>query len=114
MHIRHFVIAVALAALAAGSAYAAGNTLKVVNKSTKTIYHLYLSDASSDEWGDDQFGDNEDDTVAPGGSFTLTDIEPGKYDVKLVTKSGAECEVDDVEFDADYVWTVTNGMLKSC
>lgn len=50
----------------------------------------------------------------PGESFTLTDIEQGRYDIKLVTKSGAECEVDDVAFDSSYEWTITNGMLNDC
>ena len=98
----------------AATAMAAGNKLEIVNNSSKTIYHLYLSDADSDEWGDDQMGDNEDDVIEAGGSFTLTDIESGTYDVKLVTKSGAECEVDNVKFDSDYQWNVTNGMLKNC
>lgn len=109
-----------VAALAAGvfafatTALADGNTLKIVNSSGKTIYHLYMSDSSDNHWGPDQLGNSESDTIEPGGTFTLTDIDSGSYDIKLATKGGTECEVDDVEFDADYRWTVTNDMLSDC
>lgn len=114
MSMKRAALAAAVLAFIGGTALAEGVSLAVVNNSSKTIYHLYLSPANDNNWGPDQMGDTQDDTVAPGDSFTLTDIDPGKYDVKLATKSGTECEVDDVEFDADYKWSVTNAMLNNC
>jgi hypothetical protein len=94
------------------SAYA--GSLEVKNHSNKTIYNLYLSSSADKNWGPDQMGDNADDTIAPGGSFTLTDIEDGDYDVKLVTKKGTECEIDNVKFSSDMEWDVDNDMLSGC
>ncbi|MBV9992807.1 MAG: hypothetical protein JOZ72_16125 [Alphaproteobacteria bacterium] len=104
----------ALALWLAGTAFASAESLQVANDSSRTIMHLFLSDADDNDWGPDQLGDGADDTVMPGESFTLTNIEQGRYDIKLVTKSGAECEVNDVVFDSSYEWTITNGMLKDC
>ena len=35
--------------------------LDVVNKSTTSLHHLYLSAPGADRWGDDQLGDGEDE-----------------------------------------------------
>lgn len=112
--IKGAALAAAACLLAGTVAMADGNQLEIVNNSNKTIYHLYMSDSTDNNWGPDQLGNTQDDTIEPGGKFTLTDIDSGKYDIKLVTKSGAECEIDDVEFDSDYRWNVTDAMLHDC
>src|ERR1700692_3886372 len=80
MSMKRAALAAAVLAFIGGTALAEGVSLAVVNNSSKNIYHLYLSPANDNNWGPDQMGDTQDDTVAPGDSFTLTDIDPGKYD----------------------------------
>lgn len=89
-------------------------TLKVVNKSKTAIHHLYLNDSSENDWGPDQLGDKTSDTIEPGDSFTLTNIDAGDYDVKLVTDDDTECEIDEVDFKSSKTWTITEHMLNKC
>lgn len=86
----------------------------VENNSKTTIHHLYLSATDETKWGDDQLGDDNDDTIEPGDSYTVEDIEPGRYDIKLVTADGTQCIVKNVRFGTDKVWTITEAMLDSC
>lgn len=103
--------AVLLAGLASSASAA---ELKVINKSKTSIHHLYVSPASQKSWGADQLGSGDNDTVEPGHKFSLHGIEPGSYDVKLVTEDKTECEVDGVEFDESKEWVVTESMLEKC
>jgi hypothetical protein len=95
--------------LSTASSYALELTVK--NHSKATIEHVYFSPASQKNWGPDQLGD---DTIEPEHFVKWHGIEAGKYDVKLVTHGGKECEVDDAEFDSDMEWDVTTAMIKGC
>ena len=88
--------------------------LDIANKSKTTIHHIYLSAVGEKNWGDDQLGDEDDDTIDPGGSYTVSDIEAGKYDLKLVASDGTACVVSNVRFGTDKVWTITEAMLDNC
>lgn len=88
--------------------------LEIANKSKTIIHHIFLSEVDAKNWGDDQLGDEDDDTIDPGGSYTVTDIEAGKYDLKLVASDGTSCIVKSVRFGVDKVWTITEAMLDSC
>jgi hypothetical protein len=109
---KRIAICVMLSLGVMSSAYALH--LEVVNKSKGSIHHLYLSAANQKNWGPDQLGSGSDDTVEPGAKFTLHGIEAGTYDVKLATEDGTECEIDDVEFDENKEWIVTEHMLDKC
>ena len=112
---RKLVIAFAAsAALLATCPGARALDLELENRSKTSIQHLYLSAVGEKKWGDDQLGDGSDDTVDPGDSYTLSEIEPGRYDLKLVAGDGTECVIPNVRFGDDKVWTVTEKMLDSC
>jgi hypothetical protein len=58
----------------------AGNVnLAVLNQTSTDICYLYVTKAESETWGPDQLGDT--DTVAPGSSFTVTNIPAGSFDI---------------------------------
>ena len=101
-------------ALAASSIGARALDLEVSNESKTTIHHIYMSAVGEQKWGDDQLGDGDEDTIDPGDTYTLSDIEPGKYDLKLVASDGTVCVIGNVRFGTDKVWTVTEAMLDSC
>lgn len=54
--------------------------IEVVNRAPEDICYVYISESNSDEWGDDQLGDN--DTITTGGSMTFG-FPKGEYDVRL-------------------------------
>ena len=58
-----------------------------------------------------QLGINETDTIVPGSSFTLTDITPNLYDLKLVDADGDECSVGGVKRKTCESVTLTNKLL---
>jgi hypothetical protein len=89
-------------------------TLEIRNKSKSAVHHLYVSDSGAKQWGPDQLGSGQEDTVEPGGKFTLRGIKAGSYDVKVVTEDGTECEVDDADFDESKEWVITEKMLDKC
>jgi hypothetical protein len=110
------ILAVALCALAAvpllSSAQSRRASIRINNKSKWDIHHLYLSPTSSNKWGPDQLGD---DVLESGGSFTLTDIPCGEFDIKVVDNDGDACVIDDIPMCQDHsVWDITNQELLTC
>lgn len=93
---------------------ASAHDLEIVNKSKTEIHHLYLSSVNDNDWGPDQLGDKSNDTVDPGESFTLTGIERGHFDVKVVAEDGTECVVENVTFNEGKEWVITEHMLDKC
>lgn len=112
---RRLILAFAAATLAGSAALPAfALDLEVANNSKTTIRHIYMSETGAKKWGDDQLGDGDDDTIDPGDTYTLNDIDAGRYDLKLVAADGTECIVPDVDFANDKIWTITEAVLSSC
>ncbi len=86
--------------------------LKVTNNSRYDIYHLYVSSAESSRWGPDQFGDFV--LQAGGGTFTLTDLVPGDYDIKFVDEDGDECVLEGISIFQNKNWALTTSWLTNC
>ncbi|MCA1828862.1 MAG: hypothetical protein ABR567_01770 [Myxococcales bacterium] len=59
-------------------------SLKVVNSSSNTVAQLYVSPASSGNWGANQLTGS----IAPGAAFTLINIPAGSYDLKAIASNG--------------------------
>lgn len=72
-------------------------TLKVVNSSSKSFNTVYVSLSSSSSWGTDQCST----TVGPGGTWTLTGISPGTYDIMIVAT--------DSSYWTKYSWVFSAG-----
>ena len=88
-------------------------TIKVVNQSKWEIHHLYLSSTSDKHWGPDQLG--AEVISAGGGSFKLTNIDCGDYDIKIVDEDGDECVTEKVNLCGDdTVWKITDKTLLAC
>lgn len=89
-------------------------SVKFTNKSDFSIHHLFLSGTKEEEWGPDQLGDASSDTIDSGDSFTLTDISPNKYDLKIVDEDQDECVISGVKIAASETVTITNEDLVGC
>ncbi len=63
------------------------NSVLFVNDTSRTMYHLLISESSSSSWGPNQLGDGP---LAPGESIRITNIScPTEYDFKAVYNSGS-------------------------
>jgi hypothetical protein len=88
-------------------------TITVVNDSDWAIYHLYMTEHDSEEWGPDQLGEQEID--AHGGTFTMKDVPCLDFDVELVDEHGDTCEIEDVDVCGGHeTWRITNRELQAC
>jgi len=81
------------------------------NDSSWKINELYFSRSASNVWGKDQLGRK---TLRNGDSFTLTDIQCGTYDVKLIDEDGDQCDIDKVQLcDEAHTWSIRDNELAN-
>jgi hypothetical protein len=106
--------ALAAAALLMAMGAARAIELEVRNESKTKIVHLFMSEVDQKNWGEDQLGADDQDTIDPEDSYTLEDIEPGVYDLKLVAEDGTACVLSNVRFAQGKVWTITEDLLNAC
>lgn len=62
--------------------------LYIENESEIDVYEVYVSPPSASSWGSDRLGN---DVLAPGDSKTITGLECGDYDFKIVDENDDEC-----------------------
>lgn len=100
------------AVLSLSTANAGGNSVELVNQSQFVIAGLFMSPVSQSTWGPDQLGQH---VIMPGTSFTLTGIECGAYDVRLVGPNGESCTMPGVPMcmGAEQ-WLIDDAGLASC
>ena len=55
-------------------------SLQIVNSTSRTISEVYFSPTTSTTWGNEQLSG----TISSGSTWTLTDIPPDSYDLKVV------------------------------
>lgn len=86
--------------------------LQIQNESRDfSIDRLYIAPAEErGQWGPDLLAGDE---VPPGDTFTVTDIPPGLYDVRLVDDSGASCVLRDIDFERNPNFSFTGGNCYS-
>lgn len=78
--------------------------IKIVNKSSWAIDHIYFSPVDKNTWGKDILGKNE--VLEPNESITVL-VDCDIWDVKFVAADGAECIVEDIDIcEVEGVWTI--------
>ncbi|MEI9983092.1 MAG: hypothetical protein WDN69_07685 [Aliidongia sp.] len=104
-----------LVAFAAADA-AAADKMRFWNTTTHTFVQLYMAKAGTDQWGPNQCENDKDKAVDADERLALTGIEPGRYDVKLVEKSGKSCVLRDIEVKSGgaYAFSIGEEDLKQC
>jgi hypothetical protein len=107
-------LALVVSAVSADAFAADGVSVKFKNKSSLTITNLYLSPTNQSQWGDDQLGDGESDTIEPGSEFTLNNIPASVYDIKLVDEDGDDCVAGGIKLNASETVTLTDELLVGC
>jgi hypothetical protein len=86
--------------------------LVVVNQANFSIIHrLYLAPAKSNQWGENKL---QNQTVAKNGRFTVRDIAPGVYDLKVIDDDDDSCVVPEINIDQNKEWKLTDMVMLKC
>jgi hypothetical protein len=106
---------IGLALLAAADA-AAAEKMRFWNTSTRSFVELRLAKPGTGQWGANQCENDKDKAVDADERLALTGVEPGRYDVKLVEKSGKSCVLSDIEVKSGgaYAFSIGEDELKAC
>ena len=81
-----------------------GVSLEIINESSRDIWYLYISPSDADSWGDDWL---EMDIIPAGGSYIVTGIPAGVYDLQAEDENGNIIEsLWDIEIAEDTYWAV--------
>jgi hypothetical protein len=75
----------------------------IVNNSNETIYRIFMSPSNQRSWGPDQLGSN---VLLRGNRFRLTNIAPGRWDIRIVDRSGNSKEFRRQTVRAGRVYTL--------
>lgn len=110
---RLVVLCAALFAIAGlATARSSSGSITVTNNSSRTIVHLYVSHANSDDWSNDHLNGN---TIAGGQSFTINNINWDEPTIKVIGEDQDGCFLSAVVASNDSVtWAITNGTAANC
>jgi opacity protein-like surface antigen len=111
---RRFTLAAGLLAALAASAQA--KDMQFWNETSKEFTGVYLAPAGTTQWGPNQTDNDDDHAVSADERLKVTGVAPGRYDVKLVEKSGRICIVRGVEAKATgkVAFSIAERQLTDC
>jgi hypothetical protein len=108
-------VSFALAALLASAISVAGQSshysLRMENNTGYDIYQVRFSSVNDPYWRRDLLGDG---VFENGTLFTLTQIQPGRYDLELVDQDSDVCFVHDVDIYSSLDWNLSQRWLLNC
>ena len=84
------------------------------NLTANTIVTLQMSPAGKDTWGRNQCDNDKDHEVDHDERLRITDIEPGRYDLRFKDKTGRVCTVKNIEVKDGEVFSIEERELKDC
>jgi hypothetical protein len=91
-----------------------GKGIRFWNLTLHTITKLQMSPAGANSWGPDQCRNDRDGTVEHDERLRITDIAPGRYDVRLEDKSGRGCVVRNIEVAPGGIFSIEERQLTDC
>jgi hypothetical protein len=85
------------------------------NQTTNTDFSgVYLAPAGTQNWGPNQALNDKDRALDTSERLTLTGLQPGRYDVKVVDKTGRACVVKNVDLTKERSFEIRDTDLNSC
>ncbi len=95
---------------------AAQERLAFWNLTSSTITNLVMAPAGTAEFGANQCANDRDGSVDHDERLRLTDVVPGRYDVRLTTKPGRICTIRNVELKGGgkYAFSLSDNDLTDC
>jgi hypothetical protein len=84
-----------------------------VNNSSREIRNVYLSHVNADDWSGNQLGNGA--TIAPGQSFSLSNVACDQQQVKVIGEDQDGCFVSTVvTCGSSSSWTITTDTARDC
>ena len=109
-------LALTLALVALAAPAKAADRMQFWNLTSSTLTEVSLAPAGSGSFGPNQCANDRDGAVDHDERLRLTGVEPGRYDVQVVTKPGQRCVARDVDVRGDgrYAFSLSDEDLKDC
>jgi hypothetical protein len=111
---RLFLLLLALLVSLTAAAAAERKGIRFWNLTLYTIVNLQLSPAGQDAWGRNQCENDRDGTVDHDERLRITDVTPGRYDVRFKDKTDRVCTVKDVEIKDGGIFAIEEKELTDC
>jgi hypothetical protein len=108
------ILAVATIALATTAAAQDRRGTRFWNLTLSTITTLQLSPAGRETWGANQCENDRDGTVEHNERLRVTGVTPGRYDVRLVDKTGRTCTVRAIDVADGAIFSIEEKDLTDC
>ncbi len=83
------------------------------NLTLHTLTSLQFSASGKNVWGKNQCENDNDKTVDHNERLRITGLAPGRYDAKLIDRSGRICVVKDVDVK-DGIFTIEEKQMTDC
>jgi len=91
------------------SAYQENRHMRIMNRASSTVDHLYISNAAEEEWGPDQLGENQVIATDHYRDFNVDDgTKHCVYDFKAILHDGREVETTKVNVCTADTWTISD------
>jgi hypothetical protein len=103
---------VALLACAANAADR--KPIRFWNLTSTTIVDFRAAPTGTVDWGPNQCANDRDGAVDHDERLRITEITPGRYDVKLTFKDGRACTVRSIEIKDGAVFSIEDKDLTNC
>jgi hypothetical protein len=84
------------------------------NLTRNTIVSLQMSPAGQQAWGRDQCENDRDHEVDHDERLRITDIAPGRYDVRFKDKAGRVCVVKNIDVKDGAIFSIEEKDLADC
>ena len=90
-----------------------GKSTRFWNLTANTVKEFYLSPAGKDEWGPNHCANDKDGEVDHRERLTITGVQAGRYDAKLVNTKKRNCIVRNIEVKEGAVFSIEEKQLKN-
>ena len=108
------LVATALALVVSAAAAEERRGIRFWNLTLYTVTAFQLSPTGQNTWGPDQCRNDKDGTVDHDERLRITGITPGRFDARLVDKTGRTCIVRDIEIKDGAIFTIEEKQLTDC
>jgi hypothetical protein len=82
------------------------SSLQITNSSNEAVYYIHMSPTAQSTWGPDLLGSS---VLQIGQTFTISNIAPGQWDLRVVDQSRNYKEWRGAVFEAGGVYNVQVG-----
>lgn len=109
---KKFSVLASLFGVLFGGAVAHAKDTQFWNLTQNKITKLQLSQPGKNEWGADQTANDSDHIVDADERLKITDVVPGKYDVRFTDDTQRVCTVRNVLVKLREIFSIDEAQLK--